>query len=200
MTRDYKTRRPKPKSKPSGGAGILAALAIGIVIGGGLMYLKNHRPASLPQQPTRPRPRAHAPTATGAGATSRAGGAPGAAASAVEAMPAKSYDFYKILPSFEVVVPTNSKAVKPDVRPAPETRPGTYVIQAGSYKHFADADRIRAQLALQGVESSVQKVSVDKDTWHRIRIGPISNLGKLNRIRAILRKAHINALLIRVGN
>ena len=46
------------------------------------------------------------------------------------------------------------------------------MLQAGSYKNFADADRVRAQLALQGIESKVQKVTVDNDTWHRIRIGP----------------------------
>jgi cell division protein FtsN len=74
------------------------------------------------------------------------------------------------------------------------------VLQAGSYKNFADADRIRAQLALQGIESKVQKVSVDNDTWHRIRIGPISNLDELNRLRDRLRKADVDVLVIRVGD
>ena len=92
------------------------------------------------------------------------------------------------------------KDVKPDIRGVPETRRGTYVLQAGSYKNFADADRVRAQLALQGVESKVQKVSVDNDTWHRIRIGPISQLDELNRLRTILRKADVDVLVIRVGD
>ena len=96
---------------------------------------------------------------------------------------AKSYAFYDMLPKFEVVVPEKEKDVRPDIRAVPETRRGTYVLQAGSYKNFADADRVRAQLALQGVESKVQKVSVDNDTWHRIRIGPISKLDELNRLR-----------------
>ena len=64
----------------------------------------------------------------------------------------------------------------------------------------AHADRVRAQLALQGVESKVQKVSVDNDTWHRIRIGPISKLDELNRLRTILRKADVDVLVIRVGD
>ena len=92
------------------------------------------------------------------------------------------------------------KDVKPDLRGVPETRRGTYVLQAGSYRNFADADRIRAQLALQGIESKVQKVSVDSDTWHRIRVGPISNLDELNRMRQILRKADVDVLVIRVGD
>ena len=82
-----------------------------------------------------------------------------------------------------MVVPEKDKDVRPDIKSVPETRRGTYVLQAGSYKNFADADRVRAQLALQGVESKVQKVSVDNDTWHRIRIGPISKLDELNRLR-----------------
>jgi cell division protein FtsN len=99
-----------------------------------------------------------------------------------------------------MVVPEKDKDVKPDIRPAPETRRGTYVLQAGSYKNFADADRIRAQLALQNIESKVQKVSVDNDTWHRIRIGPISDLTELNRLRQVLRKADVDVLVIRVGD
>ncbi|HVC01157.1 MAG TPA: SPOR domain-containing protein [Steroidobacteraceae bacterium] len=190
MTRDYKGRRPGPKSGLSGAAGIAIGIVLGLAVAG-FVYLKDRRPAAPP-------PPAAAPA--GSARSARARAARGASrASAIAALPAKSYDFYKILPSFAVVVPNDSREVHRDIRPAPETRPGTYIIQAGSYKHFADADRVRAQLALQGVESTVQKVSVDKDTWHRIRIGPISKLKSLNRIRNILRKAHIHALVIRVG-
>jgi len=97
-------------------------------------------------------------------------------------------------------VPEKDKDVRPDIKPVPETRKGTYVLQVGSYKNFADADRVRAKLALQGVDAKVQKVSIDNDTWHRIRIGPISKLDELNRLRAILHKADVDALVIRVGD
>lgn len=113
---------------------------------------------------------------------------------------ATDYTFYERLKNFEVVIPEKEKDVRRDSKPAPETRPGTYVLQAGSYRNFADADRVRAQLALQGVESKVQKVTVDTDTWHRVRIGPITNLDELNRIRTRLRNAEIDALVIRVGD
>jgi cell division protein FtsN len=73
-------------------------------------------------------------------------------------------------------------------------------LQVGSYKNFVDADRVRAKLALQGVDAKVQKVSIDNDTWHRIRIGPISNLDELNRLRGILHKADVDALVIRVAD
>ena len=92
------------------------------------------------------------------------------------------------------------KDVRPDIKPLPETRSGTYVLQGGSYKNFADADRVRAKLALQGIESHAQKVTIENDTWYRIRIGPTSKLDELNRTRGILHKADVDALVIRVGD
>ncbi|MBV8784586.1 MAG: SPOR domain-containing protein [Gammaproteobacteria bacterium] len=111
------------------------------------------------------------------------------------------YDFYKMLPNFEVVVPEKDKDVKRDLTPTAKIeRPGVYVLQAGSYRNEADANRVRAQLALQGVEAKVQRVAVDADVWHRVRVGPISNLEELNRLRRQLQAAEVDALVIRVGD
>ena len=165
-------------------------LGLGLAVAG-LVYLKDHRPeGAAPRAAKADKKRARA-----ADALDAAGGESGAADA-----PGKHYDFYSMLPKFEMVMPEKERDVKPDIRPVPETRRGTYVLQAGSYKNFADADRIRAQLALQGIESKVQKVSVDNDTWHRIRIGPISDLDELNRMRQTLRKADVDVLVIRVGD
>jgi cell division protein FtsN len=113
----------------------------------------------------------------------------------------KSYDFYEMLPNFEVVVPEKDREVarERDSAPAHIQRPGVYVLQAGSYRAQAEADRIRAQLKLQGIDANVQRVSVDDDVWHRVRIGPITDLAELNRLRARLRNADLDALVIRVG-
>ena len=114
---------------------------------------------------------------------------------------AKNYDFYDMLPNFEVVVPEKDREVsrERDNAPARIERPGVYVLQAGSYRQQAEADRIRAQLKLQGIDSNVQRVAVDDDVWHRVRIGPITDLTELNRLRARLRAADLDALVIRVG-
>jgi cell division protein FtsN len=188
MARDYKHRRGKTTAF-SGWVGLVSGLAVGLGVAG-IVYIKDHGP--------------DAPIA-GAGKADkkkfRGSELPDTeAADSSAEEPAKSYDFYDMLPKFEVVVPEKDKEVRPDTKSVPETRRGTYVLQAGSYKNFADADRVRAQLALQGVESKVQKVSVDNDTWHRIRIGPISKLEELNRLRQILRKADVDVLVIRVGD
>jgi cell division protein FtsN len=186
--RDYKTKRGRATGF-SGWMGAMCGLGLGLAIAG-IVYIKDHRPdAPIARTGKADKRKFHnneMPDAE-AGDSSAEG-------------PAKSYDFYDMLPKFEVVVPEKEKDVRPDTKSVPETRRGTYVLQAGSYKNFADADRVRAQLALQGIESKVQKVSVDNDTWHRIRIGPISKLDELNRLRQILRKADVDVLVIRVGD
>jgi cell division protein FtsN len=118
----------------------------------------------------------------------------------VSAKPQK-YDFYEMLPNFEVVVPEKDKDVKRDPPAAARIeRPGVYVLQAGSYRNESDAERVRAQLALQGVVARVQRVAVDADVWHRVRIGPIMNLDELNKVRRQLKAAEVDALVIRVGD
>jgi hypothetical protein len=188
MARDYKTKRGK-RAGFSGWMGVVCGLAVGLGVAG-IVYIKDHRPdAPLARTGKSEKRKSH-------GNELPDGEAPDSGAEE----PGKSYDFYDMLPKFEMVVPEKDKDVRPDTKSVPETRRGTYVLQAGSYKSFADADRVRAKLALQGVESKVQKVSVDNDTWHRIRIGPISKLEELNRLRQILRKADVDVLVIRVGD
>ena len=187
MARDYKTRRGRTPGF-SGWVGVLCGLGVGLAVAG-IVYIRDHRP--------------DAPAARTGKADKRkshGGELPYGEPAYLSEEPAKAYDFYDMLPKFEMVVPEKDKEVRPDIKSVPETRRGTYVLQAGSYKNFADADRVRAKLALQGVESKVQKVSVDNDTWHRIRIGPISKLDELNRLRQILRKADVDVLVIRVGD
>lgn len=115
------------------------------------------------------------------------------------APPEKRYEFYDMLPNFEVVVPEEDLDVRPDKTPAKISVPGVYVLQAGSYAGFAEADKVKAQLALLGISSQIQKITVDDRTYHRVRIGPIESLDELNRTRQRLRNARVEALVIRVG-
>jgi cell division protein FtsN len=185
--RDYK---PKRKSTGfSGWTGALCGLALGLGVAA-VVYIKDHRPdapIAKAGKMDRRKSRGNEPPDTEA------------ADSGTEDS-AKSYAFYDMLPKFEVVIPEKERVVRPDLKSTPETRRGTYVLQAGSYKNFADADRVRAQLALQGIESKVQKVTMGDESWHRVRIGPISKLDELNRLQQLLRKADVDALVIRVGD
>ncbi len=108
------------------------------------------------------------------------------------------FEFYDILPLFEVIIPEEEPDVAADVAPTAVDIPGTYVLQAGSFTAFEDADRRRAQLALQGIKSAIQRVTIDDKTYHRVRIGPIDDLDELNILRSRLRAAKIDVLIIRL--
>ena len=111
--------------------------------------------------------------------------------------PDSNYDFYAGLPKFEVVVPEKEHGTHVDAAARIE-RPGTYFLQAGSYRDMADAERVQAQLARQSISANVQRVALDADVWYRIRIGPIKDLNQLNRVRQQLQAAEIVTLVIRV--
>ena len=110
------------------------------------------------------------------------------------------FDFYDMLPNFEVVIVEQEPDVKRDIGPQAIVDPGEYILQAGSFSRYEDADRRRAQLALQGIESSIQRVAIDDKTYHRVRIGPTRDLDQLNLLRARLREANIDVLRIRLGD
>jgi len=110
------------------------------------------------------------------------------------------FTFYDMLPNFEVIIPEQEPDVAADVEPRAVIEPGLYVLQAGSFSAYADADRRRAALALHGIESQIQRVTIDDKTYHRVRIGPTNDLDKLNVLRSRLRAAQIDVLRIRLGD
>ena len=188
MAKDYKNS-PKPKDKPkkkSGGfpgwgwfvLGIIAAVLV-IKLGPVLYQAEMHagkKGTPAPVAATAPTTHTAAPVAS----------------------TATHYDFYKMLPSFQVVIPGQDKEVK-SVNPTTQVdQPGSYILQVGSFPTFADADKMKATLALQGIESNIQQVQVNNgSTWNRVRIGPIKDLKELNSIREKLAQDHIEPLVIK---
>jgi cell division protein FtsN len=176
-SRDYK--RGRPRAEPfSGWTGLAIGLVAGLGIGLAIYMLD--RPEGEPAGESPPP------------ASVRESEAP--------AEPETRYDYYEMLPNFEVVVPEKEREVARDAPATDVRKQGAYVLQVGSYRDFKEADRVRAQLALQGIESKVQRVSVDADTWHRVRVGPINDLKELNRVRDRLREAEMDVLVIRIGD
>ncbi len=112
----------------------------------------------------------------------------------------KRFTFYDMLPNFEVIIPEQEPDVAVDAEPQAVVQPGIYVLQAGSFSAYADADRRRAVLALHGIESQIQRVTIDDKTYHRVRIGPTDDLDELNMLRSRLRSAQIDVLRIRLGD
>jgi cell division protein FtsN len=139
-------------------------------------------PAEGPRQPPAGQPRAATKPAATAGVGER-------------------FEFYEILPQFEVVVPDDDEAPRATVappRPRPAETPGSFLLQAGSFSAAGDADRLQANLALLGVESHVQRVTIDSATFNRVRIGPIADIEAAKRTQRRLRDAGIDTLLMQV--
>ncbi len=122
------------------------------------------------------------------------------AAEPVEKKEEKRFTFYDILPNFEVITPDEAPAVAADVAPQAIEEPGVYVLQAGSFSTHNDADRRRAELALHGIESHIQRVKVNDRNYHRVYIGPTDDLDELNMLRSRLRAAKIDVFRIRLSD
>ena len=105
------------------------------------------------------------------------------------------FDFYTILPGTEE--PATEKDIKHQ-DPASASK-SQYFLQAGAFQNEADADNLKAKLALMGIEASIQTATVpDKGIWHRVRIGPYDNVENLSRVRDTLTQNGITASLVKV--
>ncbi len=114
--------------------------------------------------------------------------------------PKPRFDFYTLLPEMEVVIPEEEITGKtPNEGVRPVEQPGTYFLQVGSFRNGDQADRFKAEMALLGLETSIQKVSIDnKTTWHRVRVGPYSDLDVLNKTRRLLKQRGVESTLVKV--
>ncbi|MDD5322082.1 MAG: SPOR domain-containing protein [Methylococcales bacterium] len=109
------------------------------------------------------------------------------------------FDFYTILPDKEVVVPEyeiKTRSREERVGKAKETH---YIMQAGSFKTFKEAERLRAKLALMGIESKVQKAKVGRVNWYRVKMGPFTRTASVNSIRSRLRQNGIDVIITETG-
>lgn len=195
MTKDYKYARSNTKKPLPGWLWLITGFALGLIVAffvylNGQQALKEARLKALGKASAEPsehhpeRPDGSAPPAK------------------------RKFDFYTLLPELEVIVPEEGQpqrgsdpmpqvpSHRPEETDPPSAQASTaYVLQAGSFQKPVEADSLKARLALMGVESSIQTVRVDKDTWHRVRIGPYRDRQQANRVRAKLRKNHIDTVL-----
>ncbi|MBV8062422.1 MAG: SPOR domain-containing protein, partial [Nevskia sp.] len=157
------------------GPGLLVGLMLGLAIGAaGIGWVWINRPAKPSQlAPGNAQP-ATLPS------TSVSGKAEAQKAIPLPPKQPSKYAFYEMLPSYEVVIPredaaASTKAGKPTTPDIAE--PGQYLIQVGAYKTREEAERSRASLALLGVESKIEQVTIDQsESWFRVRIGPQPSL------------------------
>jgi len=79
--------------------------------------------------------------------------------------------------------------------PKPSER---YWLQAGSFASEGDAENLKAQLALSGLEASLQQATLpDRNVRYRVRLGPYDSADEMNRARADLVKRGFDVTAIR---
>ncbi|MEJ2390327.1 MAG: SPOR domain-containing protein [Gammaproteobacteria bacterium] len=111
--------------------------------------------------------------------------------------PKPSFDFYTILPELEVAVPEQEIAAQSKKPASQQDNKTNYILQAGSFRDYKQADQLKAKLALQGIEAKIQSVQVNQDTWHRVRIGPIHEMARLTATLRRLKQQKIPVIIVK---
>jgi len=189
MPSDYKyTYRRRRNRGPSGWAWLLAGSSIGLFVAF-LIYLQSMSDTG---------PETDFAVAIPIPAQGPQGEPPARPVAPVPQAPKPRFDFYTLLPEMEVVVPRHEITGKPPQGVRHVEKPGTYILQAGSFRELKKADELRAQLALLGFESSIQTVKINNgETWHRVRAGPFNTPSELDVARARLKANNIGAILLK---
>ncbi len=82
--------------------------------------------------------------------------------------------------------------------PQPATGSG-YLLQVGAFPNSADAETLKAKLAMQGFIANVQSVSIGGQTYNRVRLGPFHSATELESTKQRLAGAGINAIALKEG-
>lgn len=213
MTVDYKPRPPSPKARRRGGGSCGFWFVFGAVLGGfGVgLFLMLRTPIQAP------------PEAVAAAAAAKVE----KAEAPKSAVPTR-FSFHDILPELEVVVSDNELS-KPDPKKPEEKKPeekkpeekkpeekkaevakkpedkkadaaaGSYMLQVASLRTAADAERLKAELAIQGIQVKVQTVTVNgKDTYHRLQAGPYQGKQAVNDARSQLKTKGMDPIPIKL--
>ncbi|HJV80646.1 SPOR domain-containing protein [Noviherbaspirillum sp.] len=75
----------------------------------------------------------------------------------------------------------------------------TYFLQAGAFREQADAESMRAKLALQGVEAKVSERQSENGVLYRVRVGPFTQLDAMNKVRGKLSDNGVDAAVVRIA-
>lgn len=199
------TQRNGRQAVRNGGANIpgwalfLAGVVVGLIL---FAFASRHLPSLRRNDQPQANPNAVA----------EKGSAPGIAGSSASSS-ASQFDFYKVLPEKEVVIPNAelSAMAKAEQQKAAaannaSTRTpaaantnaasseGGYVLQVGAFPNSGDADAMKARLALQGFTAHVQAVTLDGQVWNRVRIGPFASATQLQSVQKQLAAAGIHGV------
>jgi cell division protein FtsN len=200
-SRDYKTPRPNVSARV--GSPMLVGIVIGILVG---LATALAVALYLFKVPAPFMPREGAGKAQSESSSKQPEPAPGATPPDDVAAEADKprFDFYKILPGTEEATKDRGgKRAEPKTpAPAPALSASApvevFFLQAGAFQSAADADNLKARLALAGIEARVLTAELPEGkVWHRVRVGPLRDVEEVARVRERLRQNQIEATLIK---
>ncbi len=180
--------------------GVVVGLLIGVIIAVGIALYINFGPKPFAQKDdAKAAARSSAASSVAIASPTEPialPGKPGDKPVAQQSSPAAdkpSYDFYKILPGGDSAsVPVSAPAGEP-------ATPDKLYLQAGAFQDPAEADNLKARLALMGLEAGVQKVdTADKGVLNRVRVGPFAEQGDADAAHAKLAQEGIETVVVRV--
>ncbi len=112
--------------------------------------------------------------------------------------PKPTFDFYTILPEVGHGMPEVARR-RGSVGTEPPGNGVRYILQAAAYAKSHDADHLRASLALKGIESYTEKVSVEgRGSYYRVRLGPFVSVAAMNSVDRRLARLGIRAIPLKV--
>jgi len=108
-----------------------------------------------------------------------------------------NYEFFEILENKEVKVEE-----VPEYKSTPkgmdsEGNKIQYRLKAGAFASMERADRLKAQLTLNGFNTQIENVDVNGKTWYRVFTGPFSNRSQMNKAQDQLVALGINSVEIK---
>ncbi len=171
-------------------AGILVGMVIGVAIAAALAWYLMKSPTPFLQK---------SPLVDKSPPTYTAQSAPVATTPVVNEKP--RFEFYKVLTDKQdgVVAMPEKRADKPRL-PEPKTANGfePRLLQAGSFRNADDADKLKAKLAMLGMEANVQSAAIpDKGVWYRVRLGPYKSEDEINRAQSFLKQNGVDSTPMR---
>lgn len=200
MARDYKPVPQKQKPAASKGSPFLSGLLVGVLLGIGssvaVVVLVQDKNGGFATKSETPAKLAQIEETTSETATK-----PSESTELASVKPGKPrFDFYTILPGSEQqVTEQDIKKATGNQQETEHMSGDSYFLQIGAFQTEQEADNMKAKLALLGLEVVIQTATIpEKGVWHRVRVGPFSQIEDINKARTELVKNHIDSTLIKI--
>ena len=103
------------------------------------------------------------------------------------------FDFYERLKETEV---EHQSGPEPESG-VPSQESVLYVLQAGSFRGQEEADGLRAELLLLGLDATIEPFQNRGDTWHRVMVGPFESRQQADEAKASLVSQGIDPLMLK---